>query len=1035
MEGSVLVVGGGIAGIQISLDLTELGFKVYLVEKSPSIGGRMAQLDKTFPTLDCSLCILAPKMVEVFRNPNVELMTYHEVLKIDGKPGDFTAKILKKPRYIDEAKCKGCGECSNKCPKIMAPNPFEMNIGKRKSVYIPFPQAVPPIYLIDSEMCLYLTKGVCQICKKACPAEAIDFEQKPQEFEIKVGAVVVATGFEMPVEQLSSRWGYKFENVISALEYERILCASGPFGGHVKRLSDEKEPEVIAFVQCAGSRDLHENVPFCSSVCCTYTAKQAIITQEHSDKSECYVFRHDIRAYGKNFYEFTQRAQAEYGVKYFQSKISTIEEDPETNDLIIHYEDLKTGEFEDFRANLVVLASPLVPSKGVKELANSLGIELDKYNFFQEKSYFDKLKSSRDGVYLCGFCQGPMDIPETVADASGVAAQIADLLNSVKFSQMKEKIFDVPEKEVKITDEPRIGVMVCHCGINIANYVDVPRVVEYVKKLPYVVVCEANLYSCSSDSQIRIKELIDEYNLNRFIVASCTPRTHESLFQETCQEGGLNKYLFELVNIRDQCSWVHMSEKKAATEKAIDLIRMHVAKSKLLKPQKEDKIDITHTALVIGGGVSGMTAALNIANQGFKTILVEKEKELGGNLKYLNVLYPVHKNASELLVDLKEKITNNDNIHVFLNAGIKNIKGYVGNYDIVVNDLNNKAHDFKIGTIIVATGGQELKPTGLFEYNDNTKNVITQLELEQKLNSKDNSWLEKIKRVTVILCVNARQNEGITYCSNICCATSLKNVRILKELKPELEIVVIYRDLQMAKKEFEEYYRERRKDAIFLRYDLDQLPEVKKKDESLEKYQIKVFDTNLKDNIEFETDLLILSTPMIPADNLKELAMMLKVPLDKNGFFLEAHVKLRPLDFATDGIFLCGCAQWPKNIQDSIAQANGAAGRASRFLSADKITTSGLVAEVSEEKCIGCGKCEDVCPYKAITLIEISKEFEDICINVKKSNINAAVCKGCGTCAATCPVGAIMVKHYDFDQISTMIDSYLLEKEEVKNGF
>ncbi len=1034
MEGAVLVIGGGIAGIQISLDLTELGFKVYLVEKSPSIGGRMAQLDKTFPTLDCSLCILAPKMVEVFRNPNVELMTYHEVLNIDGEPGDFTAKILKKPRYIDESKCKGCGECANKCPKILAPNLFEMNIGKRKSVYIPFPQAVPPIYLIDSEMCLYLKKGVCQVCKKVCPADAIDFEQKAEEFEIKVGAVVVATGFEMPADKLSSRWGYRFENVVSALEYERILCASGPFGGHVTRLSDEKEPEVIAFIQCAGSRDLHENVPFCSSVCCTYTAKQAIITQEHSENSECYVFRHDIRAYGKNFYEFTQRAQNEYGVKYFQSKISKIEEDSETKDLIIHYEDLKSGEFKDFRANLVVLASPLVPSKGVQELSNSLGIELDKYNFFQEKSYFDKLKSSRNGVYLCGFCQGPMDIPETVADASGVAAQIADLLSSVKYTQMKEKTVDVPEKEVKITDEPRIGVMVCHCGINIANYVDVPKVVEYIKELPNVVVCESNLYSCSSDSQIRIKELIAEHNLNRFIVASCTPRTHESLFQETCQEAGLNKYLFELVNIRDQCSWVHMTEKDAATEKAIDLIRMHVAKSKLLKPQREDKIDITHTALVIGGGVSGMTAALNIANQGFKTFLVEKEDELGGNLKFLNVLYPVHKNALELLNELKEKINKNNNIQVYLNAGLSNIKGYVGNYDVVITDSNNEIHDVKIGTIIVATGGKELKPTGLFGYNDKSKNVMTQLELEQKLKNKDTKWLEGINRVTIILCVNARQKEGITYCSNICCATALKNVRILKELKPELEIVVIYRDLQMAKKEFEEYYRERRKDAIFLRYDLENLPEVKLKKGTSEKYQIKVYDTNLKDNIEFESDLVILSTPMVPAENLKELAMMLKVPLDKNGFFLEAHVKLRPLDFATDGIFLCGCAQWPKNIQDSISQANGAAGRASRFLSADKITTSGLVAEVSEEKCIGCGECEDVCPYKAITLIEIEKEFEDITIKVKKSNINAAVCKGCGTCAATCKVGAIMVKHYDFDQISTMIDSYLLEKEEIKNG-
>ena len=1028
MEGAVLVIGGGVAGIQISLDLTELGFKVYLVERTPSIGGRMAQLDKTFPTLDCSLCILAPKMVEVFRNQNIELMTYHEVFKVTGEPGNFTASILKKPRYIDEEKCKGCGECAVKCPKITAPNPFEMNIGKRKSVYIPFPQAVPPIYLIDDQMCLYLTKGVCQICKKTCPADAIDFEQKPQEFDIKIGAVVVATGFEMPAEKLSSRWGYRFQNVVSGLEYERILCASGPFEGHVMRLSDEQEPEVIAFIQCAGSRDLHEDVPFCSSVCCTYTAKQAIITQEHSKNSSCFVFRHDIRAYGKNFYEFTQRAQEEYGVKYFQSKISMIEEDPETNDLIIRYEDLKSGEFKEFRANMVVLQSPLVPSKGVKELSEALDIKLDKYNFFQEKSYFEKLNSSRDGVFLCGFCQGPMDIPETVADASGVAAQIADLLSSVKYTQVKDKVFDIAEKTVKLTDEPRIGVMICHCGINIGNYVDIPAAAEYVKTLPNVIVCEANLYSCSSDSQIRIKELITEHNLNRFIVASCTPRTHESLFQETCQEAGLNKYLFELVNIRDQCSWVHMNEKEAATEKAIDLIRMHISKSRLLQPQMEHKIDITHTSLVIGGGISGMTAALNTANQGFKTYLIEKEKELGGNLKNLNVLYPVHKNASELLSETKEKVEKNGNIQVFLNAKIKNIKGYVGNYDVSIENSEGNVEELKIGTIIVATGGKELKPAGLFEYNDKNNNIITQMELEQKLKEKDKSWLDNVKRITIILCVNARQKEGITYCSNTCCATSIKNVKILKELKPELEIIVIYRDLQMAKKEFEEYYRERRKDAMFLRYDLDGLPEITKKGNKPEKYGINLFDTNLQDNIEFESDLIVLTTPMVPADNLKELAMMLKVPLDKNGFFLEAHVKLRPLDFATDGIFLCGCAQWPKNIQDSISQANGAAGRASRFLSAEKITTSGLVAAVIPEKCIGCGKCVDVCPYNAISLSEEIKEYEDITMTIKKSSINSALCKGCGTCAATCPVGAISVKHYDFNQINTMLDSYLLDK-------
>ncbi|MFX1555008.1 MAG: FAD-dependent oxidoreductase, partial [Promethearchaeota archaeon] len=933
MEGSVLVIGGGIAGIQTSLDLTELGFKVYLVEKAPSIGGRMAQLDKTFPTNDCSLCILAPKMVEVFRNPNIELMTYHEVQKVTGKPGNFEVTVLKKPRYIDETKCKGCGDCAAKCPKIETPNIFDMNLGKRKSIYIPFPQAVPPVYLIDQELCLKLTKGVCGVCEKVCKAEAIDYEQKPQKINLKVGAIVVATGYDMLGEELTSRWGYNYKNVVSALEYERMLSASGPFEGHILRPSNEKEPEIIAFIQCAGSRDLREGIPYCSSVCCMYTAKEAIITKEHSENSKCFVFRHDVRAYGKNFYEFTQRAQKEYGVKYLQTKISRIIENPETNDLVIHYEDLKTGEFKDFHANLVVLATPLVPSAGTKELAEVLNIELDQYNFFKEKSYFNKSLSTKEGIFLAGFCQGPMDIPETVADSSGVASQVATLLNSFKFTETKEKIIGIPEKIVKETDIPRIGVLICHCGINIGKYIDIPQVIEQVKTLPNVVFCEDNLYSCSSDSQERIKEVIGEYNLNRFIVASCTPRTHESLFQETCQEAGLNKYLFEMVNIRDQCSWVHMTEKELATEKAVDLIRMGVAKSRLLKSQEEKKLKITQTALVIGGGISGMTAALNIANQGFKAYLIEKDKYLGGNLKYLNMLYPTQEDASVLLNETIEKVKQNKNIQIFLNSDLKNINGYIGNYDVSLSDSGNKIHELKIGTIIVATGGQELKPNEFFEYTYTNHNVITQLQLEQKLKDEDKSWLNKLNHITTLLCVNARQEKGITYCSNICCESAIKNINLLKELKHDLKLIVLYRDLQMAKKEFERYYRERRKDAIFLRYDLDNPPVIKEINGETSTFEIKVFDTNLQDNIKFSTDLLVLSTPMVPADNLDELAKMLKVPLDSNGFFLEAHVKLRPLDFATDGIFLCGCAHWPKNIQDSISQANGAAGRACRFLS------------------------------------------------------------------------------------------------------
>ncbi len=1025
MEGSVLVIGGGIAGIQTSLDLTELGFKVYLVEKTPSIGGRMAQLDKTFPTNDCSLCILAPKMVEVGRNPNIELMTYHEVKEVSGEAGNFTVKILKKPRYVDESKCKGCGDCASKCPKIEVPRLFDMNLGKRKSIYIPFPQAVPPVYVIDPELCLKLTKDVCGVCQKVCKADAIDYEQKPQEIEINVGAIVVATGFDMYGKELTHRWGYQYENVVNALEYERILCASGPYEGHVLRPSDKNEPKKIAFIQCAGSRDRQEGVPYCSSVCCMYTAKEAIITKEHSEQSDCYVFRHDIRAYGKNFYEYTQRAQDEYGVTYFQTKVSKITENPDSKDLKIHYENLQTGELEMFEANLVVLATPLVPSSDSQKLGGILGIELDEYGFFKERTYYDRSQSSRDGIFLSGFSQGPMDIPETVAGSSGVASKVGTLLSSEKYSQTTEKVIETPEKEIHPTDEPRIGVLVCHCGINIGKYVDVPKVVEKIKQLPNVTHCEDNMYSCSSDSQERIKELIKEKDLNRFIVASCTPRTHEPLFQETCEESGLNKYLFEMVNIRDQCSWVHMKEKEAATEKAEDLIRMAVSKARLLKPQSEEELRIEPSALVIGGGISGMTAALNIADQGFKVHLVEKEEKLGGLLNDLYELFPNEDKASEYVEEQIKKVKNHDNIELYLNSKIKDIIGYIGNYDISIGIADNKDIDLKVGTIIVATGAQEHKPEGTFLYSPDNPDIMTQLELEQKLAEEGDGWLDDIERMTTILCVNARQKEGITYCSNICCSVALKNLAILKEMKPDLEIVVLYRDFQMAKKEFEDFYRERRKDAMFLRYKLDNLPTIEKNGNN---YKIDVFDTNLQESLEFDTDLIILASPLIPEDNMEELAKMLKVPLDGTGFFLEAHVKLRPLDFATDGIFLCGCAQWPKNIQDSIAQANGAAGRACRFLSAGEITTSGLISTVNEDLCIGCGKCEEVCPYQAVELREIEKSFEDVTIIIKKSDVNSALCKGCGTCGATCPVGAISVKHYDFDQIGVMIDAYLLEK-------
>ncbi|MGB5910672.1 MAG: FAD-dependent oxidoreductase [Promethearchaeia archaeon] len=909
MEGSVLVIGSGIAGIQTSLDLTELGFKVFLVEKNASIGGHMAQFDKLFPQNDCSLCMLSPKMVAIYRNPNIELFTLSEVQYVSGAAGNFKVSVLKHPRYVDESKCKGCGDCAAKCPKIETPNIFDMNLGKRKSIYMPFPQATPPVYVIDPEICLYLNRNVCGVCQKVCKGEAIDFDQKPQEIEVNVGAIVVATGFDMLGKELHSKWGYQHKNVVNALEYERMLCPTGPFGMQILRPSDEIEPKKIAFIQCAGSGYLEDHVPYCSRVCCMYTAKNAILTKDYTENTQISVFRHNIRVFGRDFYEYTKNAQDEHGIKYINSKIHNIEEEPGSNDLIINYKDMKTGNDETYRANLIVLAAPLVSSNGTKKLAKILGIELDKYKFFKSQSYFNKSLSTKEGIYLCGFNQSPMNISETVANASGIAGEIAALLAPVRYSQIKEREIDI---------------------------------------LP-----------------------------------------------------------------------------------------------------EENIIKITPRALVIGGGVSGMTAALNLGKQGFDTILLEKENQLGGNINEINVLYPTKQSSSDFLFNLEEEVRKNTKIKIFLNSKTENITGSIGNYEISILDINNKIHDISVGVIIIATGSQEFKPIGLFQYNKDNKQVLTLLELEKKLKTKDISWLNKIKHITIILCVKARQKEGFSYCSNVCCSNAIKNMSILKEINPKVEIHVLFRDLHMAKKELEDIFSERKNVADYVKYNLENIPKIVKVGQNPEKYLIKLRDdTNPNEIIEFNSDLIILATPMVPPDDLDILSEMLDIPLDDNGFFIEAHTKLRPLDFTGHGIFVCGCAQWPKNIQDCISEAHGAAGRASRFLSLEKISTTKLELlsfllsiecffkdmKVNLDKCNGCGRCAEVCQFKAISLTDLKQEYEDVSIPTKKAHINPAICKGCGKCSATCRLKAIDPRHYDFKQISAIIDPYFLEKAEVEQN-
>jgi heterodisulfide reductase subunit A len=1011
--GSVMIIGGGIAGIQASLDLTDLGYKVYLVEKTPSIGGRMAQLDKTFPTNDCSLCILAPKMVEVGRNPNVELLTYSEIKNVSGKAGNFKVQVLRKPRYVDETKCKACGSCAEKCPKKVK-SEYNMGLGQTKAIYNPFPQAVPNTYLINADECIYFQRGKCRSCEKFCQSGAINFDQKEMVEEINVGAIIVATGFDQFDMTLKKEYGYgRFPNVISALEFERLMCASGPTGGHIVRPSDHEPPKKIAWIQCVGSRDTKMK-PYCSSVCCMYATKEAIITKEHDPHLDCSIFYIDIRAYGKGFQDFVNRAKEEYNVKYIRGKVSQIIEDPKTNNLKLRYEDMEKMEFGEAEAGLVVLSPALVPSAGTKELAEILGLNLDQNQFIREKDEFSPVETNVPGVFICGYVQGPRDIPESVAQASAAAAKASELLAPARGTLLKAKKI-VSEK--KISEEPRIGVMICHCGTNIGGFLDCKGVADYAKTLPGVVYAEDNMYTCSSDTQDKIKRLIAEHDLNRFVVASCTPRTHEPLFMKTCEEAGLNPFLFEMANIRDQCSWVHMQEYDKGTQKAKDLVRMAVEKASMLEPLYRETVGVERSALVIGGGIAGMSAALSIAKQGFRVYLIEKEKELGGKLRSLGKLFLSGKEAKELIQEKIDEISENKNITVYTGVKLKNIEGYIGNFKATIENSEG-AKDIQIGVIVVAVGAESFKPVGMYNYGSSDR-IITQLELEEKMKE---GTLNPGKNIVFIQCVGSREKKGRTYCSRVCCSTSIKQALTLKETDPERNIYVLYRDIVTPGKEYEDFYRKAMGEGVlFIRYSEDQKPEVRLSKEG--KPLVEVYDLLLQKNVEIEADLVVLATPMVPIENKEELSSMLKVPLSQHGFFLEAHVKLRPLDFATDGIFLCGTASTPSTIPEAIDQAEGAASRGATILAKGSVETVGITSCVDEELCIGCGRCAAVCPYKAIQMVTCEEQLGEMKIQTRKARVIDAVCKGCGTCVSECGTNAISQKRFERQQILKMIES------------
>jgi heterodisulfide reductase subunit A len=952
-------------------------------------------------------------MVEVGRHPNIEVLTYAEVDSVEGEVGDFTVTIVKKPRYIIEDRCTGCRTCVTYCPKE-SPDIFNQEISSGKAVHVYFSQAIPLVAYID-ENCLNLKEGKCDICTNVCQNEAIDFRQTAEKIMVNVGAIVLSTGIEPFDPMVVEEYGYgTIENVVTSMDYERLLSATGPYQGEILRATDKKHPKKIAWIQCVGSRRITpgEN-SYCSGVCCTYTQKQVILTKEHHADAECTVFHNDIRAFGKDFERYYQRAEQLPGVRFIRSYTSIAREIPETKNIVVRYATSDDGVKEE-EFDMVVLSVGLNPPIDNQDLTEKFGIELNSHGFSMSPQD-NPIAATRPGIFVTGGMRGPIDIPESVFSASAAGSQCGEYLDYRRGKLAKERIYP-PEIDVA-GQEPRIGVFVCHCGANIGSIVNVPSTVAYAKGLPNVVHAQEQLFSCANNAIKEITDLIEEKGLNRIVIAACSPRTLEGLFRDTLREAGLNQYFCEMANIREQCSWVHSKQKEEATKKAKDIIRMSVARAGHLEPLQEIDLPVNKTTLVVGGGIAGMTCALSIARQGYQVHLVEKEKELGGMARRIPVTLE-GMNVQVYVNDLIQSVYNNPLVHVSHKATIKDVSGYVGNFTTIV-ESEGRIKEIKHGASVIATGADVYQPTEyLYGENDH---VLTHLELGERIAGRDETVVNA-ESLVMIQCVGCR-NEDRNYCSRVCCSHAVKNALKLRELNPDMSIYILFRDMRTYGFK-EDYYREAAdKDVTFIRYEPGSEPQV---EEAVNEagnpcVRVSVPDPILGCRVALDADILSLAAAVVPSSDAKEIAGLFKVTLNPDGFFKEAHVKLRPVEFATDGVYLCGMAHYPKHIEEAINQAYGAAGRVLTLLSRDTVVASGAVSEVREDVCVACGACMTACTYGAI-------EFRDTPKGIK-ARVNPVLCKGDGLCCTKCPTNAIMLRHFTDEALISQIDAAVTKQE------
>ncbi len=893
------------------------------------------------------------------------------------------------------------------------PDPFNQEISDNKAVHVYFSQAIPLVAYID-ESCLYLKEGKCDICRSVCQTGAIDFKQTTQKEEVKVGAIILSSGIKPFDPSVKDEYGYgRLQNVVTSMDYERLLSSTGPYGGEVLRTSDRKHPKKLAWIQCVGSRRVTEGEnSYCSGVCCTYTQKQVILTKDHDTEAQCTIFHNDIRSFGKDFERFFQRAEQLPGVEFIRSYASIVGEHPDSKNVVVRYATNDDGVKEE-EFDMVVLSVGLNPPADHKELAKTFGIDLNSHGFNQT-NHENPMKTNQPGIFVSGAFQGPTDIPESVFTASAASAQCGALLDYRRGKLAKERMYP-PERDVS-AEEPKIGVFVCHCGANISSVVNVPSTVDYAMTLPNVVYAQEQLFSCATNSAKEITDLAREKGLNRVVIAACSPRTLEPLFRDTLREAGLNQYYLDMANIREHCSWVHSKQKEEATKKAQDIVRMSVARASYLEPLQEFDLPVNKATLVVGGGIAGMTCALSIASQGHEVHLVEKKKELGGMARRIHTTIE-GMDVQAYLDDLIRAVYQNPLIHVSHEATITDVSGYLGNFMTTV-ETEGRVKEIKHGASVIAIGADVYQPTE-YLYGENDK-VFTHLELGELIAQKEERVMNA-ESLVMIQCVGCR-NEDRNYCSRVCCSHAVKNALKLKAINPEMDIYILFRDMRTYGLR-EDYYREASDKGVrFIRYEPDDKPLVEAaKEGGKEIVRVTIADPILGQRLELDADILSLAAAVIPCESTREVAGLFKVTLSPDDFFKEAHVKLKPVEFATDGVFLCGTAHYPKHIQETINQAYGAAGRVMTLLSKDTVVASGSVAEVSAYDCVTCGACITACTYGAIEFVDTPKG--------SKAWVNPILCKGDGVCATKCPTDAIVLKHFTNAALCSQIDAAVTQQE------